>query len=128
MAKTDYKTIDEYILTFPADIQEILQLIRQTLHEAVPEAAEAISYQIPAFNYHGWLFYFAAFKQHFTLSCPPPSTLYKVFKIELAPYKLSKSAIQFPLNQPVPVALIRKMAQHRAKENLEKAQGQAQKK
>lgn len=120
MAKTDFKTIDEYIATFPADVQTVLQTIRKTLHEAVPEAQEAISYQIPAFNYHGWVFYFSAHKSHFSLSCPPPSAIYEVFKDELAPYKQSKSAIQFPLKDGVPTDLIRRLAQYRAKENMER--------
>jgi len=118
MAKTDFKTVDEYISTFPPDTQAVLQQVRQAIKAAVPEAEEVISYQIPALKYHGWIFYFAAFKSHFSLSCPPPFTVFDSFKDELAGYKRSKSAIQFPLDEPVPVDLISRMAEFRAAENL----------
>jgi uncharacterized protein YdhG (YjbR/CyaY superfamily) len=119
------ETPEEYISTFPKDVQELLQKIRKTIQKAVPEAEEVISYQIPAFRvnasdkYHGWIFYYSAYKNHFSLSCPPPFTIFEVFKKELAPYELSKSAIRFPLDKPVPVVLISEMAKFRAKENLE---------
>ncbi len=118
MAKTDFKSVNEYVQTFPKDVQAILEQVRETIQEAVPEAEEAISYQIPAFKYHGWIFYFSAYKKHFSLSCPPPFTVFEAFKKELSPYEMSKSTIQFPLDKPVPVKLIQQMAQFRAKENL----------
>jgi uncharacterized protein YdhG (YjbR/CyaY superfamily) len=121
MAKTDFKNADEYIATFPKDVQRILEQIRQTIQAAVPEAEEVISYQLPAFKFHGWVFYVSAHKNHYSLSCPPPFKVFEVFKEGLSPYKVSTSAIQFPLDQPVPTDLIRKMAQFRAKENLEKS-------
>lgn len=121
MAKTDFQSVDEYISTFPLQIQELLQTIRRTIQEAVPEAAEVISYQIPAFKYHGWIFYFSAHKNHYSLSCPPPFTIFDAFKAELSPYEISKSAIRFPLDQPVPVALISAMAKFRAEENIARA-------
>jgi uncharacterized protein YdhG (YjbR/CyaY superfamily) len=120
MAKTDFKTIDEYIQTFPKNVQAILEQVRQTIQEAVPEAEETISYQIPAFKFHGWVFYFSAYKNHYSLSCPPPFTVFDAFKKELSTYEVSKSAIQFPLDKPVPVKLIHQMAQYRAKENKAK--------
>jgi uncharacterized protein YdhG (YjbR/CyaY superfamily) len=121
VAKTDFKSIDEYIGTFPEDVQETLERIRATIREAVPEAEEVISYQIPAFKYHGYIFYFSAYANHYALSCPPPWTIFEVFKEELAPYKLSKSTIQFPKSQPVPFELIGKMSKYRANENLERS-------
>jgi uncharacterized protein YdhG (YjbR/CyaY superfamily) len=120
MAKTNYQTVDEYINTFPQDVQAVLQIIRQIIQLAVPEAEEAISYQLPAFKYHGWVFYFSAFKNHYNLSFPPPSAIFEVFAQELAPYETSKSAIKFPKTQPLPVDLIRRMAAYRAKENVER--------
>lgn len=123
MAKTDFRTIDEYIETFPVEDQAILQAVRSAIQAAVPEAEEAISYQIPAFKFHGWVFYFSMHTKHFSLSCPPPSDLYETFETELAPYKKSKSAINFPKQEPVPVDLIRAMAAYRAAENLEKSGG-----
>lgn len=120
MAKTDFKTIDEYIATFSPDIQKILQLVRQTIHEAVPEAEEVISYQLPAFKYHGFILYFGAYKNHFSISSPPPT--FEVFKDELSAYTVSKSAVQFPYDKPVPVQLIKKIAKYRAEQNFTHAQ------
>jgi uncharacterized protein YdhG (YjbR/CyaY superfamily) len=118
MAKTDFKTPDEYIQTLPKDVQEMLQQVRQAIQKAVPEAEEVISYQIPAFKYHGWVFYYSAYKKHFSLSCPPPYTFVEAFKKELSGYKISKSTIQFPFVKGVPVKLIEQMSEYRAKENL----------
>ena len=118
MAKTDFKTVDEYLQTLPKDVQVILQTVRETIQKAVPEAEEVISYQIPAFKYHGWIFYFSAYKKHFSLSCPPPFTVFETFKEELAKYEKSKSTVQFPLDEPVPIKLIEKMSKFQAKENL----------
>lgn len=118
MAKTDFKTIDEYIATQPDKTQEVLRLIRKTIHEAVPEAEEVISYQIPAFKFHGWVLYFSAYTNHYSLSCPPPFTIFEAFKDDLAPYEMLKSAIRFPLDRPVPVKLIADMAKYRAQENV----------
>ena len=122
MAKTNFQTVDEYISTFPKDVQATLEKIRHTIQQAVPEAEEVISYQIPAFKYHGWIFYFSAYKEHYSLSCPPPFTVFDAFKKELSPYEVSTSAIKFPLDKPVPVDLIKEMSQFRAKANLEKTQ------
>jgi uncharacterized protein YdhG (YjbR/CyaY superfamily) len=121
MAKTDFKTVDDYIQTFPKDVQAILEQIRQTIQKAVPEAEEVISYQLPAYKYHGWIFYFSAHKKHFSLSCPPPCAAFEAFKEELKNNKKSVSAVQFPLDAPVPVKLIHNMAQLQAKENLQKS-------
>ena len=120
MAKTDFKTVDEYISTFPEDVQDTLEKIRQTIKKAVPEAQEVISYQIPAFKFHGWVLYFSAYKHHYSLSCPPPFTVFDVFEKELSLYEISKSAIKFPADKPIPLTLISDMAKYRAKENLEK--------
>jgi uncharacterized protein YdhG (YjbR/CyaY superfamily) len=120
MAKTDYKSIDEYIAAHDVSEQKVLQKIRATIHKAVPEAEEVISYQVPAFKYNGWIFYFGAYTNHYSISCPPPFTVFDVFKNELASYDMSKSTIQFPKNQPFPYDLLAKMAKFRAKENLEK--------
>ena len=112
-------TIDEYIAQFPADIQKKLQEIRGVVREAAPEAQEKISYQMPAFAWNGNLVYFAAFKDH--LSFFPTSSPVSVFKEDLAPYKVSKGTIQFPLDQPVPLELIRKIVVFRVEENRQKA-------
>lgn len=68
MEKTSYKTVDEYIDTFPKDVQKNLNKIRQTIKKVVPEAEEVISYQMPAYKTNGYLVYFAAFKDHSLLA------------------------------------------------------------
>jgi uncharacterized protein YdhG (YjbR/CyaY superfamily) len=111
-------TIDEYVAQFPADIQKKLQEIRSLIHELAPEAQEKISYQMPAFAQNGILVYFAAFKDH--LSLFPTSSGVSVFKEDLAPYKVSKGTIQFPLDQPTPLDLIKKIVLFRVEENRQK--------
>lgn len=118
-AKEKFQTHEDYIDTFPENVQAILKKIMQTIRKAVPGAEEVISYSIPAFKFHGWIFYVSAYKNHYSLSCPPPFTIFEVFEKELAQYELSKSTIRFPLDKPVPVKLITQMAKYRAKENLE---------
>lgn len=120
MAKTDFKSVDEYIATFPENVQEVLQQVRRAIRDAVPEGEEVISYQIPAIRFHGWVFYFSAYARHFSLSCPPPFTVFDAFREELSEYKISKSTIQFPYDRPVPVDLIRRMSEFRARENVER--------
>lgn len=119
MAKTDYKSIDEYIATFPEDIQEKLEAIRRIIHEAVPGAKEVISYQIPCFNLNGPILYFSAFKNHIAIAAPPPTI--EVFENELTSYKTSVSVFQIPYDQPIPKDLITKMAKYRAAENEKKS-------
>lgn len=117
------KTIDEYITGFSPGIQEILQKIRVTIHQAAPDATEAIAYQMPTFKLEGNLLHFAAFKNHIGFY-PVPTGIEK-FKKELTPYKTSKGAVQFPLDQPIPYALITKIVKFRVKENLAKASAKA---
>lgn len=116
-------TIDEYIAGFPPEIQEILQKIRATVHQAAPNATEAIAYQMPTFKLEGNLVHFAAFKNHIGFY-PVPTGIEK-FKKELSPYKTSKGAVQFPLDQRIPFALITKIVKFRVKENLAKASAKA---
>lgn len=117
--KTIPATIDEYIAGFPKDVQQILQKIRMTIHEAAPEAQEKISYQMPTFYLKGNLVHFAAFKEHIGFY-PVPTGIEK-FKKELSVYKQGKGSVQFPLDQPMPYALITKIVKFRVKENLAKA-------
>lgn len=119
MAKTDFKSTDEYIASFPAETQEILEQYRQIIHKAVPEAKEIISYQIPCFNLNGPILYFSAYKAHVAVSSPPPTM--EVFKDDLAGYKTSVSGFQVPYDRPIPKELITKMAKWRAAENAKKA-------
>lgn len=120
MAKTDFKTIDEYIATFDAEDAAGLQAIRKAILSAVPEAEERISYQIPAFHHHGWIFYVSAHKQHYNLACPPPRAAFEAFADELAEYKRTKSAVLLPKGKPLPLKLIGRMAKVQAKANAAK--------
>jgi uncharacterized protein YdhG (YjbR/CyaY superfamily) len=114
-----FKTIDEYIKTFPADVQSILEKIRQTIKKVAPEAVETISYQMPAFKLNGKnLVYFAAFKNHIGFY-PTPSGI-ESFEKELSPYTSGKGTAQFPFDKPIPYDLVEKIVKFRAKENLAK--------
>jgi uncharacterized protein YdhG (YjbR/CyaY superfamily) len=120
MAKTNIKTVNEYIRTFPKNVQEILEKIRQIIKEAAPGAEELISYQIPAFKLKGkYLIYFAGWKNHIGVY-PISSGMESSIK-ELSEYYTSgKGTAQFPLNKPMPFPLIKKIVKHRIKENLER--------
>jgi uncharacterized protein YdhG (YjbR/CyaY superfamily) len=118
MKPTGFQTIDQYIATFPPNIQTILQQIRQTIHEAAPEAEQTISYQMPAFKQNGVLVYFAAFKDH--ISFFPTGSGVEAFKDKLSSYKTSKGTIQFPLDKPVPLDLVKEIVRFRVSENQKK--------
>jgi uncharacterized protein YdhG (YjbR/CyaY superfamily) len=118
MRKSKVQTIDDYISTFPDDVQAVLGAIRRTIKKSAPQAVEAISYRIPTFKLNGNLVHFAAFKNHVGFY-PGPSGI-KAFKTELSSYKWSKGSVQFPLEKPVPFDLIKKIVAYRVKENLEK--------
>lgn len=117
-SRKKFQTIDEYITEFPEDIQEILEKMRKVIHDAAPEAEEAISYGMPTFKLHGNLVHFAAYKNHIGFY-PTPSGI-EAFKEEISEYKSSKGAVQFPLNEPIPYDLVKKMVIFRVKENLQK--------
>ncbi len=117
MAKTDYQNINEYHMAFPKDVQERLEIIRGLIHQVAPEAQEVISYQIPAFKIgKNFLIYYAAFAKHLTISHPWSDTLLKEFATELKGYKVSKSAIQLPLDKALPVEFITSVLKFRKKE------------
>ncbi|MCA9866382.1 MAG: DUF1801 domain-containing protein [Anaerolineae bacterium] len=120
------QTIDDYIARYPEDVQAILQQIRQTIHEAAPEATEAISYQMPTFKLHGNLVHFAAFKNHIGFY-PVPSGI-KVFQDELSAYVQGKGSVQFPLNQPMPYDLISRIVKYRVGEAQTHAEVKGRKK
>lgn len=121
MAKTDFKSVDQYIAAHPEEVQRILQRVRGTIRKAVPGADEVISYQIPAYKLHGSsVLYFAGWKEHYSLY-PAPDHIVEAFKDDLAPYEVKKGTIRFPLSAPVPVKLIERIAKLRAKEAAERA-------
>ena len=113
-----FKDTDEYISVFPETTQKILQQVRNTIKKAAPKAAEVISYNMPAFKQNTVLVYFAGYDNHIGFY-PTPSAL-EAFKKEIAVYKSSKGAVQFPLNEPLPLALITKMVKFRVEQTQEK--------
>ena len=117
--KRQFETMDEYIKTFPLDIQRILERVRQTIRKAAPGAVETISYQMPTFKLNGKnLVHFAAWKNHIGFYPQPSGT--KAFQKELSPYKAAKGSIQFPLDKPVPYDLVEKIVIFLVNEDLKK--------
>lgn len=114
-----FKTAEEYFSTFPAGTQRILEEVRKTIKRAAPDAKEVISYNMPAFKLNGVLVYYAAYKGH--IGFYPTASPIVAFNDELAAYKWSKGAIQFPIDKPMPVDLITRMVQFRVREDIEKA-------
>lgn len=112
-------TVDEYILQFSSEVQEILQALRKLVKDTVPEAEEKISYQMPTYYLNGNLVHFAAYKNHIGFY-PTPSGI-EAFKDELSNYKGAKGSVQFPIDKPMPFDLIRKIVEFRAVENKNKA-------
>ncbi len=118
MAKTDFKTIDEYHHNFSGDVLARMQSIRELVHSVAPEASEVISYQIPAFKIgeNFYLIYYCAFPKHLTLSSPWSEAFLKEFEADLKGMKVSKSAIQFPHEKPLPLDLIKRILNFRKAE------------
>ena len=120
MPKADFRSVDDYIKAQPTAVQGILHCVRSTIRKAIPAAEEVISYKMPAYKLNGTaVIYFAAAKQHYSLYLATKPLLAE-FKDELAPYKLSKGTISFPLSETVPVNLIERVARFRAKEVMKK--------
>jgi len=112
--------IDAYIAEFPPETQKLLEEVRAIIRKAAPEATETISYAIPTFDLNGHhLVHFAGFKKHIGFY-PVPSGM-EAFKEELAPYKQGKGSAQFPLGQPLPTDLIRRIVEFRVGESARKA-------
>ena len=113
-----FTTVDEYIAAQPSAVQKRLQTIRQTVQQAAPQATERLSYGMPYFGFNGRLLYFSAFKHH--IGFYPMKSSINHFSKELSGYKTSVATIQFPHDKPLPLDLIRRIAEFRAKENLSK--------
>jgi uncharacterized protein YdhG (YjbR/CyaY superfamily) len=113
------KDTQEYIASFPDEIQKLLNQMRSTIIKVAPEAEEVISYGMPGFKFNGILVFFAAYPNHIGFY-PTPSGIEKFHK-ELSVFKSSKGAVQFPLYKPLPLSLIDRIVRFRVKENLEKA-------
>src|SRR5580698_189368 len=120
MAKpTKANDIDDYISKFPADVQVILEKVRETIRHAAPEAKETISYLMPAFRLHGILVYFAAWEKH--IGMYPPISGDKTLEKAVARYAGPKGNLQFPLDEPIPYDLIERIVKLRAKQDTAKA-------
>ena len=118
--KKTFKNIDDYIAIQTPEVQILLEQMRETIKNAAPEAEELISYNMPAFKYHGMLVYFAAYKNHIGFYATP--TGHSEFKEELSIYKQGKGSVQFPLNQALSLELISRIVKFRMEENLKKVQ------
>ena len=119
------KNIDEAIAASPPEVQPILKKIRTTIRAAAPHAEEVISYRMPAFKQHGILIYFAAFKAHIGIF--PPVAGDASLKKALAPYEGPKGNLKFPLDEPIPYALITRIVRQRVKQDLAAAKARKKK-
>ncbi|MDQ2840671.1 MAG: DUF1801 domain-containing protein [Acidobacteriota bacterium] len=120
MAKTDFRSVDEYIASQPEAVRSVLDCVRSTIRGAIPGADEVISYKIPTYKLNRTaVLYFAGWKQHYSLY-PATDRVLAGFTDDLAPYKVTRGTIRFPLSAPVPVKLIGRIAKFRAKEVAER--------
>ena len=119
-------SIDKYIAQFPEDVQQILIDIRAVISDSAPGAVEKISYQMPTFDLYGNLVHFAGYERHIGFY-PTPSGI-ENFESRIAKYKHAKGSVQFPLDEPLPVDLIRDIVEYRKKENEKKHELKTRKK
>jgi uncharacterized protein YdhG (YjbR/CyaY superfamily) len=120
MAKTNYTSVDEYIKTFPPSTQKVLHSVRKTIKEVIPDAEEVISYQIPTFKLNGkYIIYFAGWANHISVYPKPRGS--ESLNKQLAKFKGGKGTVQFPLDKPIPLPLVKKIVKYRLKDTLEKS-------
>ncbi len=115
MKRSTANAIDDYIAAFPAETRELLAALRACIQTTAPDATEKISYAIPTFYLNGNLVHFAAFKKH--IGFYPGGSGIEAFQEELKPYKSGKGSVQFPLDQPLPLDLVRRIVEFRVEEN-----------
>ena len=128
MAKTNFKSVTDYIASKPAPVQKILKRVRSAIRKGIPKAEEGISYQIPTYKLNGtYVIYFAGWKEHYSLY-PIHESLVAEFKEELAGCKTSKGTLRFPLSEPVPSDLIERIVRFRVKQLAESEKGRGRKK
>jgi len=113
-----FQTVDEYFSASPKPARDVLEIMRKTIRQAAPQAEEVISYNIPAFKWNGMLVWYAAFKAH--IGFYPRASAIVAFKKDLAGYKTSKGAIQFPIEKGIPTGLVKKIVKFRLRENERK--------
>ncbi len=117
MARKAFKSVDEYIATFPEQTQRVLLQLRGIIRKALPRAEEVISYNMPAYRLGDRpVVWFAGWKSYYSIY-PLTGRLFEALKDDLAPFKINKSTLRFPLSEPVPVKLIERIARFRAKED-----------
>lgn len=110
-----FETMDEYIESFPENVQDILEKLRDTIRKAAPRAVESISYQMPTFKLDKKrLVYFSAWKNHIGFYSIPEGN--EAFRKELSPYRGEKGSLRFPLDKPIPYDLVKKIVVLRSKE------------
>ncbi len=125
VAKNNVLSMDEYIASRPEAVRGVLERVRSILRRALPGAEEVISYQMPAYKINGRVvIFFAAWQEHYSIY-PAIGRLQEEFKEELAPYKVSKGTIRFPLSRPVPATLIARIAKFRALEVAARSKAKA---
>lgn len=117
---TKAKTVDEYIAMAPKEMRKALKDIRRAIREAAPEAEEKIGYHMPAYKYHGWLVFFATYKEHLSLFAVGESNL-KKFSGKLKPFEISGQTIHFTPERPLPPSLVKQIVKARMKENESRA-------
>jgi len=112
------KAFDDYVSGFPKDVQKLLRTMRKTIAEAAPDATETISYQMPAFRLDGILVWFGAHTTH--IGFYPGASAIRAFKKDLSAYKSAKGSVQFPFDEPLPLALVARIVKYRIKEQSAK--------
>ena len=119
MSRGQFKTIDEFVASFPKNVRNLLEELRGVIEESAPGAEETISYGIPTFDLNGkHLVHFSAYKSH--VGFYPTSSGIRAFKKELFPFKTSKGTVQFPLDKPIPFDLVKRIVKFRVKETESK--------
>jgi uncharacterized protein YdhG (YjbR/CyaY superfamily) len=113
----NYADVDEYIKSYPPDVQEKLKQLRSIIKKEAPSAVEAISYGMPGYKLGSPLVYFAGFKNHVSFFATPSGI--ENFRSELENYQTSKSGIRIPIDKPIPEELIRKIIKFRVEENIQ---------
>mgnify|MGYP006157952931 CR=1 FL=1 len=111
-------TVDQYIANFPAEVQELMQQVRSTIKASAPQAEERISYGMPGYYLNGPLVYFAGYKNHIGFYATPNG--HEAFAEELSKYKQGKGSVQFPLSEPMPIDLIKRIVAFRVETQLAK--------